>query len=280
MGKCNTLTDYDSSARDYERLRRPSPATVQALRAVFSSVPDEGVVLSLGCGTGHYEEALFHGRGVIGLDRSSAMLRMARARVEHCVEGYIVRLPFADSIFEGVYFVQSLHHVGANLSINPSDRDELRKTALAEAVRVLRKGPLAIVQRDSSQIEAVWFWKYFPAALATKLAIQPRIDAVMAWLSELGIEHLRATPVDDPMIESFYDAESPLDVRFQRAFSEFGYLTHKQRSEGTKRLRAAIRSGRVADEIETCRKRFAEIGGTVFVVSGIKPFARSAPAPA
>ena len=276
MGKYGTLTDYDSSARDYELLRRPSSATVQALRMVFSAVPDEAVVLSLGCGTGHYEEALFDGRGVVGLDRSSAMLRMARTRVEHCVEGDIVRLPFADSIFEGVYFVQSLHHVGANLSIKPSERDELRKTALAEAVRVLRKGPVAIVQRDPSQIQAVWFWEYFPAALATKLAIQPRIDAVLAWLKELGIGHLRAIPVDDPMIEGFYDAESPLDASFRRAFSEFSYLTCKQLSEGEERLRAAIRSGRVVRDIETCRRKFAETGGTVFVVSGIKPAARCA----
>ena len=186
------------------------------------------------------------------------------------MHGDMLNLPFEDGSFDGVYLVQSLHHVAANLRITQQERDEARRKALSEAVRVLRRGPLAIVQRDPSQNAAIWFWKYFPTALETKLVIQPRVALLLKWLREFGLKSLEARPVDDPMIDGFYAAEAPLNPAFQRSFSEFSYLSASELSEGTRELRSAIDAGQVEREIEDCRHRFAKIGGTVFVLSGIK----------
>ena len=271
MATTDTATDYDSSAVAYDRLRSPCDATVTALKRAFSSVVPCGTVLSLGCGTGQYEEAVFGGRSVVGVDRSREMLRIARKRIPKCVQADMTSLPFADRMFDGVCFVQSLHHVGANLNITPQEREEARKTALREAYRVLRSGPIAIVQRDPSQNEAVWFWKYFPTALATKLVIQPRIETVESWLTDLGFCDLMATAVDDPMISGFYSPEAPLDPAFQRSFSEFSYLSSAELETGMEELRSAISEDSVEAEIEACRRTFAQIGGTVFVLSGRRP---------
>ena len=270
MGKNDTLTNYGTSASDYDCMRQPGPETVRLLHKVFSSVPHGGVVLSLGCGTGQYEQVLWDGKGVVGLDKSWEMLAFARKRVELCVQANMRDLPFANDTFDGICFVQSLHHVAANFSISPRERDEARKTALGEAIRVLREGPLVIVQRDPSQNEAAWFWKYFPEALAAKLIIQTPIGTLVEWLAELGLHKIRAVPVDDPMIKGFYDPKAPLDPAFRRAFSPFSYLTAEQVSAGLERLQDAIYARSVAEQIEASKRRFGEIGGTVFVVRGYK----------
>lgn len=270
MAKWDTVTDYDRSAGDFDRLRMPGSETVRKLKGVFASVPEGGKILSLGCGTGQYEEAVFDGKGVVGLDRSEEMLRIAEGRMEECVHGDMLNLPFEDGIFNGVYFVQSLHHVGANLEMEEPERVAARRRALGEAFRVLKQGPMAIVQRDPTQNAAIWFWDYFPKALATKLIIQPPVEVLMSWLRKLGMEQVTAVAVDDPMIDGFYTAEAPLQEAFQRSFSEFSYLSPTDLAEGMRELQAAIKAGRVEGEIEECRRRFATIGGTVFVISAMK----------
>ena len=49
------------------------------------------------------------------------------------------------------------------------------------------------------------------------------------------------------------------------------YLTPDQLAAGTRALQEAIRTGDVEQQIEASRRRFAEIGGTVFVLGAIKP---------
>ena len=48
------------------------------------------------------------------------------------------------------------------------------------------------------------------------------------------------------------DAEAPLDPAFQRAFSEFSYLSSAELVAGAKTLRKAIEDGSVRQEIEAC----------------------------
>jgi hypothetical protein len=72
------------------------------------------------------------------------------------------------------------------------------------------------------------------------------------------------------MIQGFYDPRAPLDPGFRRSFSEFSYLSSNDIQTGIKNLQQAIENGSVMDDIEACKLRFAEIGGTVFLVSGEK----------
>ncbi len=270
MAKWQTLTDYNNQAGDYDTMRNPGAEVVAFLTGVFNRARSKGKILSIGCGTGQYEKAVFKGQGVVGLDLSQGMLDIATSRIAEVVCGDMVSLPFPDSNFSGAYFVQSLHHVGANTTTPQRERDILRLKAIAEAVRVVKSGPVAIVQRDPEQNMAVWFWTYFPNALRIKLEIQPRIAQVCEWMKCAGLKSVIAKPLDDPMIKDFYKPTAPLDPTFRRSFSEFSYLKDEEISIGLKQLNSDIKSGKVTELIENCRHRFKEMGGTVFGVSGIK----------
>jgi SAM-dependent methyltransferase len=104
---------------------------------------EAGPLLELGCGTGRLLLPLARGRtGLVGLDRSAAMLERARTRASRLprrrrprlVRGDVRGLPFADRAFGAVLAPYGL------LQSLLTDRD-LRR-ALAEAARVLRRGGL------------------------------------------------------------------------------------------------------------------------------------------
>ena len=268
MSQTNTLTDYDSNATDFDQFRQPSPIIAQILDEAFPT--DQGPILSIGCGTGQYEAILSKKRRVLGLDRSAGMIAKAKERISEAVFGDMISLPFARRSFAGVCFMQSLHHMGANLYLSAEQRNTARQRVLKEAVEVVKQGPIFIIQRDPSQNRAVWFWKYFPKAVETKMIIQPKIATLVAWLENLGLANVTAKPIHDPMIRGFYKPEAPLDPRFRRSFSEFSYLSNDEMQAGVNKLKRAIQDGRVKDDITNCKLRFTEIGGTVFVVSGEK----------
>jgi hypothetical protein len=199
------------------------------------------------------------------------MLTQAGNRIEYLIQGDMVALPFKNEAFLGLYFMQSFHHVGANLEISPETRDNIRKQVLKEAIRILHYGSLVIIQRDPIQNQAVWFWKYFPQALDTKMKIQPKVADLVHWLQDLGLSNVNAIPIDDPMALNFYEPTSPLDPKFRRSFSEFSYITEGETIRGIARLRNAIKDGSVHDMIAQCKGDFRKIGGTVFIISGEKP---------
>jgi SAM-dependent methyltransferase len=266
--KTKTLTNYDHIASHYDRFRRPSPVILDLLKRNFSNL--KGPVLSLGCGTGRMESALSEYIQVFGLDLSRGMLAQAAGRGIDLVLGNMTQIPFRSGIFSGIYCMQSLHHVGANLDISPDDRVKARYEVLKEARRVIKTGPLIIIQRDPTQNQAVWFWKYFPAALQTKLKIQPRVKEITNMLENLGFEKIVATPVDDPMAKRFYDPKAPLDPQFRNSFSDFSYLTPEEVDKGKMEIMAAIKEGTVEKEIDKCKNRFEVLGGTVYLIRGLK----------
>ena len=237
------------------------------LRKTFKGIDQ---ILSIGCGTGQNAVAFRNGMNIVGLDLSMGMLSIAKARVRDLVCGDMLSLPFPDRVFGGAYFIQSFHHVGANLQIGTSERERARKQVIAEVVRVLKRGPLVIVQRDPTQNQAVWFWEYFPKALETKLQIQPQISTIVEWLKESGFCDVKAQAIYDPMIAGFFETTAPLDPGFRKSFSEFSYLGEQEMQVGVEKLREAIERGIVYDKIAACKRKFDEIGGTVFAVTALK----------
>lgn len=262
-----TSTPYDQIALRYEATRQPGEATVRELRSILATVPVGGLVLSAGCGTGQYEAALGPDWEIVGLDQSSSMLRIAESRVARAVLGDMMHMPFSNNKFDAVYFVQSLHHVGGNVGIASAERQRARRQAVLEAARVLRAGPIAIVQSDPAQNRCVWFWQYFPEALERKLVVQPTIEDIKEWLHDSGFGDVKAVPVDDPIIKGFYDIKAPLDPAFRDAFSEFSYLTKQEVLDGLSRLRRAIHDGSVLAAVADAKRRFRKLGGTVTIVS-------------
>lgn len=125
-------------ADDWDELRRlhsSDQAIEDAMARSLGNAP-LGRLLDIGTGTGRMAE-LFAERTehIVALDKSLAMLRVARAKLQHLpaervelVQGDFASLPFAPESFDTVLFHQVLHFAQA-----PG-------AALAEAARVTRPG--------------------------------------------------------------------------------------------------------------------------------------------
>ena len=143
---------FSAHADDWDELRRlhSSDEAVEAELARALGPEPLGRLLDIGTGTGRMAE-LFAERAerIVALDKSLAMLRVARAKLQHLptervelVQGDFGALPFAAASFDSVLFHQVLHFA------------QMPGAALAEAARVLRPGGrIAIVDFAAHQRE-------------------------------------------------------------------------------------------------------------------------------
>lgn len=143
---------FAEHAHDWDELRRlhSSDEAVEAELAKAIGAAPLGRLLDIGTGTGRMAE-LFAERAerIVALDKSLAMLRIARAKLQHLptdrvelVQGDFTSLPFAPASFDTVLFHQVLH-----FAQNPD-------AALKEAARVTRPGGrIAIVDFAAHQRE-------------------------------------------------------------------------------------------------------------------------------
>ncbi len=143
---------FAEHADDWDELRRlhSSDEAVETALAHALGRQPLGRLLDIGTGTGRMAE-LFAERAerIVALDKSLAMLRVARAKLQHLptervelVQGDFTSLPFAAGSFDTVLFHQVLH-----FAQNPG-------SALAEAARVTRpEGRIAIVDFAAHQHE-------------------------------------------------------------------------------------------------------------------------------
>lgn len=132
---------FERSATRYEdwyatpRGERASRAETELLDWLLAAFPDARSVLEVGCGTGHFTAWLAQ-RGLlsIGLDRAPAMLAALRERQPACplLLADAQALPVRDRAVDLVVFVATLEFL-----------DDPHR-ALAEAVRVARRGVLAV----------------------------------------------------------------------------------------------------------------------------------------
>jgi len=146
------LAYFSDHAEDWDELRHmhSSNEAVEAALARALEARPLGRLLDIGTGTGRMAE-LFAERAerIVALDKSLAMLRVARAKLQHLpaervelVQGDFGSLPFAADSFDTVLFHQVLHFAQA-----PA-------TVLAEAGRVTRPdGRVAIVDFAAHQRE-------------------------------------------------------------------------------------------------------------------------------
>ena len=145
-------TYFADHAHDWDELRRLH-SSEESVEAALSSALGErplGRLLDTGTGTGRMAE-LFAMRAdhIVALDKSLAMLRVARAKLQHLppgqvelMQGDFAELPFADESFDTVLFHQVLHFA------------QTPATVLAEAARVIRPGGrIAIVDFAAHQRE-------------------------------------------------------------------------------------------------------------------------------
>ena len=132
----------DDELPDYcEALHAFHTAAAPELVELHASLPRSpgALVLDVACGDGCHALGIGkRARRVIGLDRSTACLRLARSRgVPLAVRADAARLPFADGSFDLVFCAHSLGSLADHLAV------------LAEMVRVTRSGGwLAVLESD------------------------------------------------------------------------------------------------------------------------------------
>lgn len=143
---------FAAHADDWDELRRlhSSDDRVEAELDRALGAPSLGRLLDIGTGTGRMAEILA-GRAdhIVALDKSLAMLRVARAKLQHLpaeqvelVQGDFTNLPFGPAGFDTVLFHQVLHFAQSPAA------------ALAEAARITRVGGrVAIVDFAAHQRE-------------------------------------------------------------------------------------------------------------------------------
>ncbi len=130
---------FAGAAGEWEKLRAELYGTAFAQEALLSLLPRDLVVADLGCGTGDLARRLARRVGrVVAVDRSAAMLRAARRRLDGIANVELHRadlesLPLADASCDAALLVLALSYA-------PDP-----ERALAEAARVLRPGGALVV---------------------------------------------------------------------------------------------------------------------------------------
>lgn len=138
-----TVAAYDAAAQAYQeawRQRRP----LDAIRKFGGLVGRGGRILDVACGPA-LDVRLLRDTGlkVVAGDRSHESMRLARTLFP---KGSLARwdyrrLPFPDSVFDGVWAPAALHHMPRGL---------IRRT-LTEWRRVQRRGPIFVTFREGGQ---------------------------------------------------------------------------------------------------------------------------------
>lgn len=143
---------FAAHAETWDELRRLHSADALVEEALVIALGDAplGHVLDIGTGTGRIAEIIAESAArVVALDKSPAMLRVARARLQHLgseriemIQGDFGSLPLSAASIDTVLFHQVLH-----FAQNPAE-------ALREAARVTRAGGrVAIVDFSAHQHE-------------------------------------------------------------------------------------------------------------------------------
>lgn len=231
MDQLNRHADYDQIARTYDqRYERSQYAGVeQALRAFVGSQPGLAI-LEVGCGTGHWLEALQErGRQCVGLDYSAGMLAKAQKRVQGTalIRGDAEHLPLPANSFDRVFCINALHHF-------PD-----KPAFLAEARRLLRPGgKLLSVGLDPHHGLDRWHvYDYFPESLALDKQRYPSADALRAWMTAAGFENCVTQEVEHWVIH-LPAREVLAQGRLEKAAtSQLSILTDEEYQRGIQAIR-------------------------------------------
>lgn len=186
--------DYDAVAPLYDsqpyRARAVDPEFLAfvAQRAAAEALS----ALDIGCGTGNQlvaNRAAAPRAGLIGIDRSSGMLRQARPKAPDIAwaQADAAMLPFPARSFDFISCQLAFHHFQAKAAM------------LRDAFRVLRSGGRLVLRNLCPQESPDWFYyRYFPEAQLIDLRDFWPPEAIMAVMEGTGFtavtadyEHLR-----------------------------------------------------------------------------------------
>jgi SAM-dependent methyltransferase len=169
-----------------------------------------------------------------------------------------VRLPFRDRSFDRAMIVTALH------LLRPAG------AALAEARRVLREGPLAVLAFTEENLRSLFVLDYF-AGSEIRPAENPPAEVLTRWLRDAGFSEVRWEPfvyrdaVDGTLVSLHASPAKLASPQYLRNTSFFHRLSEGARREGLRRLAADLRSGALARKAEASLRAADAWGhGTLF----------------
>jgi len=225
-------TNYDVIASAYDRryaIHDYPGVRATLLRSIESSTPRR--VLEVGCGTGRWLALLASaGCQMAGIDPSREMLARAATRVAGDLrQGVAERLPWGETSFDAVVYVNALHHC--------SEPD----VAVLESTRVLRPGGRLIsIGLDPHAHTDEWYlYDFFPDALTYDRARFPSASMRTGWLRAAGLTDLSVTTAEDLRASMSY-AEARRRGVLERSFtSQFTAVSDAAYAVGLQRLETA-----------------------------------------
>jgi SAM-dependent methyltransferase len=222
--------DYDRLAADYTRHRRVHPGVLANLIEA-GGLTAATSVLEVGCGTGNYLIAIHErlGCACAGIDPSAEMLAAARARTDTVafVQGRAGALRFPDAVFDLVYSVDVIHHVGD------------RSAYFREAWRVLKPGGRVCTATDSEDDirRRRPLSSHFPETVPVELDRYPRIETLQEEMAGAGFADVRNSRVE--LAYNLTDVQPYRD----RAFSSLHLIPADAHARGVARLEADLAAG-------------------------------------
>ena len=178
--------DYDDRLhRVYAEGRRLTPAGMRRWLDEFErwAPPERPLrVLDLGSGTGRFTPALADtfGGPVYGVEPSARMRDIAQVDAAHpeviYLDGAAEAIPLADGSCDLALLFLTFHHF----------RD--RAAALAELVRVLRPGGVALMRSQfRDRMPDLYWYRYFPSARRVDAEMYPSLAEVRELASAAGL---------------------------------------------------------------------------------------------
>lgn len=214
---------YDTIGVDYANLRKPDPRIAAQIERALG---DAQTVLNVGAGTGSYEPAFC---AVTALEPSARMIAQRPTGSAPCIQGAAEELPFADSSFDAVMAVLTIHHW----------RDQAK--GLAEMRRVARQR--VVVLTFDPAFRGAWQMEYWPQLVTLDDGQMPPMDF---YPRHLGAVTTATVPVPHDCSDGFLYAywrrpQAYLDPQIRTGSSSFWAIGGVE--EGLARLEADLASG-------------------------------------
>jgi len=222
--------NYDEMAEAYSQNRKIHPGVLQNLLETAGLSADQRV-LEVGCGTGNYILAVQAAADCAceGIDPSAKMLENALSRggKVRFQQGAAEKLPLPDGVFDLLYTVDVIHHIGN------------RADYFREAARVLKPGGLICTVTDNEMIihGRVPLAKYFPEIVEPEIARYPRIDALREEMCAAGF-----SVRENVIVRREYDL-TDIKPYEDKAFSSLHLISDEAWQRGLERLRTDLAQG-------------------------------------
>jgi len=232
MALRSNASNYDAIAEKYDRryALHSYGGIRETIDRFLGSAPLSGIS-EIGCGTGHWLEAMT-GRAhrVAGMDASANMLARAREAAPRAtlVRARAEQPPWRDAAFDRIVCVNALHHF--------TDRGRF----FAEARRMLKPGGglLTIGLDPHTERDEWWVYDFFPEARGIDLARFAGVRIIRGEMTAAGFAWAESLEAD--RLETRYQLRDAFPDGVERTFtSQFSALTDDEFARGVERLRLA-----------------------------------------